>query len=241
MPGGGVLFIATGAIRIEDAGMHGVDTPGDYAVITVTDSGTGISHENLEHIFEPFFTTKEVGRGTGLGLAMVYGIVKQHDGTVTVYSEPNQGTTFRLYFPMLPDEQRKQRSGSARPEMVGGKERILLVEDDADVQSIMKRLLEALGYSVLACGDPDDAIEAFRREAETIDLVLLDIIMPRKSGTAVFDEMVRIKPSVKALFVSGYPADFLHEKGVRLENVRLIMKPVIPQELAANIRSILAS
>lgn len=241
MPGGGVLLIATGTIRIEDAGTHGVDTPGDYAVITVTDSGTGISRKNIEHIFEPFFTTKEVGKGTGLGLAMIYGIVKQHNGTVTVYSELNQGTTFRLYFPMLPTEQQKQRSGSARPEMIGGKERILIVEDDADVQSIMKRLLEALGYSVLACGEPDDAIETFRREAESIDLVLLDIIMPRKSGTAVFDEMVRIKPSVKALFVSGYPADFLHEKGVSLENVRLIMKPVIPQELAASIRSILSS
>ncbi len=151
------------------------------------------------------------------------------------------GTTFRLYLPLLGELREKLETAPAIILQVGGSEMILLVEDDTDVQVSLQRLLEAFGYHVLAFGDSDEAIEAFRGQSDEIDLIILDVIMPGKSGIVVLDEMLRIKPSVKSLFLSGYPADFLRKKGVHADNFNLVMKPVIPAELAARIRAVISA
>lgn len=242
MTHGGELLIETGRMDIQSAQTveYGIEKPGSYAVISVTDSGSGISRKDLVHIFDPFYTTKEVGKGTGLGLAIVFGIIKQHNGTVTVYSEEGKGTTFRIYLP-LHDEQPVDAVQPEHHAIVGGHGLIMLVEDDLMVNTSMQRLLDVLGYEVQAYSEPNEALQAFAQTGAAIDLVILDVIMPGKSGKEVLAEMQRIRPDVKALFISGYPADFLDKKGMLEASFHLLMKPVMPQTLAEKIRDILSA
>jgi len=236
MPKGGKLSITTEtAVLYKD---RGEIKCGSYAVISVSDTGTGMDRETLEHIFEPFYTTKEVGKGTGLGLAIIYGIVKKHDGVITVHSEPDRGTTFNIYRPL---EQSMIREDKAEDQalMLQGTETVLLVEDDAPVRRVTKAILEEYGYGVLEAVDGDDAIQVFRENHDKIRLVLCDLIMPKKNGNETHDDLMKIRPDIKTIFASGYTADILAQKGLQEDDLHFISKPFNPTKLLVKMRAVL--
>jgi PAS domain S-box-containing protein len=238
MPEGGRLTIETEDVAMDHEYIkeHGYGTEGLYAVISVTDSGEGMDKETKGKIFEPFFTTKEVGKGTGLGLAMVYGIVKQHEGYINVYSEPGKGTTFRIYIPLI-----QARVEEIKPEFIQpletGTETILLAEDEPEVRAFTIKLLEEYGYKVIDAVDGEDAIGKFKLHKDAIQLVLLDVIMPNRSGREVYEKIRNVRPDIKVLFTSGYPAD--HINGIIEKGSDFILKPVSPTKLLQKIREML--
>ncbi len=240
MPDGGFLTIETTCQKMDEeyCHYHGFGSPGNYAVISVSDSGCGMSAQLRQRIFEPFFTTKETGKGTGLGLSMAYGIVQQHNGYINVYSEPGNGTTFRIYLPLEPGAEAMpappSETVSAR-----GTETVLLAEDDASVRDLMKTVLCEAGYTVLDAANGSDAVRLFAEHRDEITLVILDVIMPGMNGKAVYDEVRKIKPLVKVLFCSGYASDIIHKKGVLDDGINFISKPVTPQAFLQAVRRII--
>ncbi|MBI5749612.1 MAG: PAS domain S-box protein [Nitrospinae bacterium] len=204
MPDGGDLIMETEVIQMDEEYIknHGYGESGTYALLAVTDSGTGMDEATRQRIFEPFFTTKELGRGTGLGLAMVYGIVKQHNGYINVYSEPQKGTTFKIYLPLIKSE--AAESVGITPDVYpkGGTETVLVAEDDRAVRKLTRSILERFGYKVIMVEDGEDAIEKFMENKEEIQLLLLDVIMPKKNGKEVYEEIKKINPGIKTLFLS---------------------------------------
>jgi len=239
MPDGGILTISTGLIEIGDdfSKSHGYGTTGIYALIAVTDTGMGIDEMTKERIFEPFFTTKEVGRGTGLGLSIVYGIIKQHDGYINVYSELGKGTTFKIYLPVTKEEVEEARI-SAPSTPIGGTETILMAEDDEEVRKFTKAVLEEFGYTVIAAVNGEDAITKFIENKDTIQLLLFDVIMPKKNGIEAYEEIIKINPDIKAIFTSGYSADVIQKKGL-IEGLNFVLKPVGPTKLLRTVKTIL--
>ena len=242
MPEGGYLSVGTDVVMLSQEDFIGEDVfemkPGQYALVRVFDTGSGMSRETIDHIFEPFFTTKEVGKGTGLGLAIVYGVIKQHNGSIHVYSEPGSGTTFKVYLPLVAVQQDRERPAELKhPEK--GHETILLAEDDDMTRELSHLVLEKFGYFVLEAADGEEAVEKFIKYQDRIDLVLLDVIMPKKNGRAVYDEILQIKPDAKALFISGYTADIIHKKGIFESHINFISKPVTPEALARKVREVL--
>ena len=240
MPDGGTLHIETNRIELDDRfiAAHNYGKPGAYAVIAMTDSGSGMDAKTAERIFEPFFTTKEMGRGTGLGLSMVYGIVKQHEGYVNVYTEPGKGSTFKCYLPLASarvSDQSMQRPGPLK----GGSETILLAEDDDALRRLARTVLEEFGYRIIEAVDGEDAIEKFKQHHKSIQLLLLDVIMPKKNGREVYEEAKKLVPGIRTLFVSGYTADIVHKRGILDEGQAFIAKPVSPSELLKKIREVL--
>ena len=240
MHGRGLLLIETARVEFDEQfiRLHPQAKPGVYALLSVTDSGAGMAEDTRERIFDPFFTTKEPGKGTGLGLAVVYGIVKQHSGFIDVYSEPGTGTTFKIYFPLA----ESPRSGGKSKETItprGGTETILVVEDNTEVRVLMRHVLEEFGYHVVEAVDGEDAVAQFERHKDMIRLVVLDVIMPRKSGKEAYDEIKRISPGVRILFTSGYAADMLSRKGIVEEGIDLVSKPVTPMSLLSRVRELL--
>ncbi len=240
MPQGGTLTIETKPVEISDeSGKRRVlAKQGKYASISVTDTGTGMDEKTKEKIFEPFFTTKETGKGTGLGLSIVYGIIKQHNGEITVYSEPGMGTTFRIYFPMIEATVEKNRPQEL-PEARGGNETLLLAEDDAGVRNLNKTILSEAGYTVLEAADGEDAVRIFIENKDVIQLVLLDVIMPKKSGKEVFSRISSEKTNTGVLFMSGYSEHEIFEQGVLQKGQDFITKPATPQELLKKVREII--
>ncbi|MBI5641706.1 MAG: response regulator [Nitrospirae bacterium] len=240
MPRGGVLTITTAVAEVDRELLQTYPymKQGRYSLITVTDTGIGMDEKIRERIFEPFFTTKEVGKGTGLGLAMAYGIVKQHEGYINVSSEPGQGTTFRIYLPLIEAEVENERP-DRHSAMIGGREKILFAEDDGDVRGLTKSVLGEAGYTVVEAVDGEDAISKFAEDAMGIDLLLLDVIMPKKSGMAVYEEVKKARPDVRVLFVSGYTADIIRQKGMLDDGMVFIEKPVEPGVLLKKIREVL--
>jgi two-component system cell cycle sensor histidine kinase/response regulator CckA len=239
MAHGGHLFISTRQVVVEDGSekLYDLPSPGKYALISVTDTGTGIDEKTLESIFEPFFTTKEVGKGTGLGLSIVHGIIKQHNGSVLAGSEPGKGTTFDIYLPLVKGHAVKEELKiSARH--TGGMENLLVVEDDETVRMFMKRILERAGYKVIIAGNGQEAVERFR-EHDDISLVLSDLVMPRKNGREMLDEIKKIKPGIKAVFISGYAADVMHSKGILEKDIDFMTKPFLKADLLRKIRDML--
>jgi len=239
MPKGGVLTIATGAIQVPP---HIVVTSqpkssGGYALISVADTGTGIDEETKEKIFDPFFTTKEVGKGTGLGLSMIYGIVKQHDGYIEVKSAVGKGTTFNIYLPLIDSTFEKQKEKTSRP-LKRGTETILVADDDPAVASLVKKILEEFGYKVLEARDGENAIEQFLKHKDDIHFLLLDVIMPKKNGKEAYEAIRKIKPEIKAVFISGYSAEIIDEQAI-IAGLHFIGKPVSPEELLFKIREVL--
>jgi signal transduction histidine kinase len=240
MPDGGQLGIAARNESItpgycED---HPWATPGDYVVIDVSDTGCGMSREHQAQIFDPFFTTKEEGKGTGLGLATVHGIVNQHDGMIHVYSELGEGTTFKVYLPATDEAiTTKQTPPPSRPS--SGDETILVAEDDDAIRRLLERLLGREGYHVLAAADGAEAIELFDGHADTIALVLLDAVMPKNSGKEVHDHIVGCGRDTKVLFSSGYTPNGIHVGFALTEGMRLIQKPYDPADLLRTIRDYL--
>ena len=240
MPGGGVLTLETERVDAdgEFARTRGLPRPGAYALITVTDTGTGMDAATLEKMFEPFFTTKEVGKGTGLGLSNAYGTIKQHNGTIEVSSEPGRGTAFRIYLPAIQTvaEDMESSAPAAPPR---GAETVLLAEDDRTVRTMTHSILQRFGYTVIEAVDGEDAVRTFTQHREAIDLVILDIMMPRKDGKAAYDEIAKIRPDVKVLFTSGHAAEVIQAKGLPERGAALLPKPATPAELLKKVREVL--
>jgi PAS domain S-box-containing protein len=239
MPNGGTLTIVTRVSQFDeaDARIHGLERPGTYVRLTVSDTGCGMDEKTLARIFDPFFTTKEVGKGTGLGLASVYGIVKQHEGHITVKSQVFAGTTFDIYLPGA--ESGRKESPPPDGQVRGGSETILVLEDDRDVRGMLGTILSGQGYTTLEASHGDEAIRIFTEHKDEIALVILDVVMPGRSGKAVLDEMRRTHPSVKAVFISGYTGDVIIDKGIRSESADFLQKPVSVATLLAKVREVL--
>jgi CheY-like chemotaxis protein len=240
MPHGGRLTLGTECVEIEEAFIqyYGYGKLGLYALISVSDTGEGMSKETAEKVFEPFFTTKETGKGTGLGLAVVYGIVKQHNGYINVYSEPGEGTTFNIYLPAV--ESKEEVNIKVMDSLPSNAtETILVAEDNEKLRKLSETILSQQGYKVILAPDGQEAIEKFIENKERIHLILLDMIMPKKSGKEVYDEILIIKPDMKVIFVSGYTADRIDKESLRGDNVDFIFKPVQPKHLLRKIREML--
>jgi PAS domain S-box-containing protein len=241
MPNGGHLKIEVKLAEINRAlvASYGYGEIGKYALISVSDTGLGMDTATKEKIFDPFFTTKEVGKGTGLGLSIVYGIVKQHNGYINVESEPGRGTTFHIYLPIVKMKEEKIESETISTR--GGSETILIGEDNASVRQLAKEVLEQFGYSVIEARDGEDAIGKFEQSASDIDLVILDVVMPKKNGREVYEAIKMIKPQIKVFFMSGYTADILSDKGMHEEKLDYTPKPISPQEFLVKVRAVLDS
>ena len=240
MPGGGRLDIGTEKIELDEEFVrtHGYGRAGTFVRISVSDTGTGIDKHLLERIFEPFYTTKEVGKGTGLGLSIVYGIIKQHNGYINAYSEPGEGTVFKIYLPAIEgDAGSMEKLEMTAPSR--GTETVLLAEDEPMVREIARSILEEFGYKVVEAEDGADAIEKFRVKGSEIKLLILDVIMPRKNGREVYDEIKKMRPDVEALFMSGYTDDILGGKGIIEEKLGYISKPLVQNVFLRKVREIL--
>lgn len=243
MPKGGVFTIATSETELnrEFITAQGYGIPGKYGLITVTDTGTGIDDETKQRIFDPFFTTKEVGKGTGLGLSIVYGIIKQHDGYINIYSEPGAGTTFKIYLPISTNKMEEiTEEKILTPEYLQkGSETILVAEDSDTVRELIKFTLGRQGYTVIEAVNGEDAVNKFIANKDNIQLLLFDIIMPKKNGQEAYDVIKELKPDVRALFISGYSYDIIREKALIGEDLPLISKPVSPVVLLQRVRDAL--
>jgi len=239
MEGKGCLIIGTGRIHIDRdfVKLHGYGRPGDFALLTVSDTGAGMSETVRDKIFEPFFTTKQAGSGTGLGLSIVYGIVKQHDGYINVYSEPGHGTTFNIYLPL--GQGAHASKPQEQPQLLGGSETVLLAEDDQSVRSLVRNVLATQGYRVIEAGNGEEALELFRVHREEVDLLLLDVVMPKKNGKETFLEIAALRPGIKAVFISGYTADIIDKNGLADHGLHLVNKPLLPSQLLGKIREVL--
>jgi CheY-like chemotaxis protein len=243
MPNGGRLLIETRRCAIDDTfiAAHGYGKPGAYVLISVSDTGSGMDEQTKQKIFEPFFTTKEVGKGTGLGLALVYGTVKKHEGFITVYSEPGRGTTFKIYLPLTdqPSEEPAKTSAFEPVYAAGGSETILIAEDDEAIRTMETSILTNAGYNIIAAVDGMDAIRKYTEHKDSIRLALLDVIMPKKNGQDVYKEIAPFALGLKVIFMSGYTEGVFDSGELRGKDVSFLLKPVSPEELLRKIRSVL--
>jgi len=239
MPEGGRLsFAAVNLSLAEPKAEHPGVEPGEYVLLTVSDTGVGVEEEDLKHIFEPFFTTKETGQGTGLGLAMVYGIVRNHHGYIDCESRPGEGTTFRIYLPVIETEDTLAFNGSVEAPK-GGTETILLVDDEAAVLDLGEKILTTFGYTVRTAGDGESALEIYRGDRDRIDMVVLDMIMPGMGGKKCLKEMIRIDADVKVLIASGFSSGGTTREVVEAGAKGLIRKPYTVNQLLRVIRATL--
>jgi PAS domain S-box-containing protein len=241
MPSGGKLIIETANVELDDvyARSHIAVTPGRYVILSVTDTGVGMTPEVKERIFEPFFTTKEKGKGTGLGLSTAYGIVKQSGGNIWVYSEPGKGTTFKIYLPRvdeLPEEMRKKEIGGEIP---FGSETILVVEDEEVVRKLAVKILEKQGYKVLEASNGVDASAICERRKEPIHLILTDVVMPGMNGHQLVEQFRQVFQDFKVLYMSGYTDNTIVHHGVLKKGINYIQKPFTPDALARKVREVL--
>jgi PAS domain S-box-containing protein len=242
MPGGGLISISTESIMVREKEMlflHDLKTSGEYAVLSVSDTGGGMNEEVQQRIFEPFYSSKATGKGTGLGLSIVHGIIKQHNGDISVYSEPGKGTTFKVYLPLFKGVVENREAATQAP-AVGGKETILLGEDDQNVRQWINDVLTMAGYTVIEAEDGEAVVNKFSG-ADHIDLVVLDVVMPKKNGKEVVEEIQKTHPDVNVLFMSGYTADIIHHKGLADKGINFISKPMQQDNLLRKIREVLES
>ncbi len=242
MPDRGTLIIKTEPVELdrEFIASHGYGEQGKYALISVIDTGIGMDEKTRERIFEPFFTTKEVGKGTGLGLAIVYGIIKQHKGVITCYSEPDKGTTFKIYLPMIKSELREIKEIEI-PGLTIATETMLLAEDEVEIRGLTKQILKGAGYNVIEAVDGEDAVNNFIKNKDKIDILLFDMIMPKMNGKEAYDRIKKIEPDIKILLTSGYPADFINKDGIYETGMNFISKPISPTALLKKVREVLNS
>src|SRR5438094_6696617 len=239
MPHGGRLSIETANVDMDESYVRGhpVAHPGPYVMLAVSDTGTGMDAATQARIFEPFFTTKEAGKGTGLGLATVYGIVRQSSGFIWVYSEPGHGTSFKIYLPRVVDA--VARAGAPAPQVVGGSETVLVVEDVAAVRAVTRQMLERQGYCVLEAANGATALSLARQHQSAIHLLVTDVVMPEVSGRELADQLVQPRPDMKVLFMSGYTDDAVVRHGILQEGIAYLQKPFTPDTLARKVRAVL--
>ena len=240
MPDGGTLHIETTNVFLDQSyeDEHPEVRPGPHVMLAVTDTGCGISPEVRSKIFEPFFTTKEVGKGTGLGLATVYGMVKQGGGWIWVYSEPGRGTTFKIYLPRT-DEPLSSITRVVSVDL-RGRETVLVVEDQIEVRTLAVAGLTAFGYQVLAAGTGKEALAFCHDFTGNLDVVVTDVVMPDMNGREVAEQVALLQPKSRIIFMSGYTADVIAHRGVLDTGVEYLQKPFTPESLARKIREILA-
>lgn len=246
MPEGGQLTIETSNVTLDENYQHHYPyaQPGKYVELQVSDSGSGMDERIKAHIFEPFFTTKQVGKGTGLGLSMAYGIVKQHDGYINVYSEPGHGTTFKIYLPVT-DSAVEATEVIVEPEVLGGNETILLAEDDEGLRNLASDVLDQLGYTVLLAKDGEEAVQMFTKNCERIDLLLLDVMMPRLGGPEAYEKMRQIGGTIPLIFMTGYCSDLVKSRflkqnfSIEALGADVIQKPYNIDGLGRKIREVL--
>jgi CheY-like chemotaxis protein len=242
MPTGGELTIQTSNVDLDQAyvDQHLELSPGPYVQLTVADTGVGLDAETQSHIFEPFFTTKEMGEGTGLGLSTVYGIIRQNKGSVWVYSEVGQGTTFKIYLPRVVDEVGQVMT--PRPVSVAsleGTETILLVEDEPNVRRVARKFLQKQGYTVLETSHPKQALPICQAHDGEIDLLITDVIMPDMSGRELAEHLGRVYAGLKVLYISGYANEALNQRGLLGTGIAFLEKPFSSKALARSVREAL--
>jgi CheY-like chemotaxis protein len=241
MPNGGALKIHTGTETVGEAfARQNLEaTAGSFAWLEVTDTGSGISPENLSKVFEPFFTTKEPGKGTGLGLATVYGIVKQHHGWITLQSQVNRGTTFKIYLPTAGGARNSTQAAHAAGKIEGGTETILLVEEQSVVCALVRNVLESYGYQVLEASSSVESLELWEKHEGQVDLLLTDFTLPGKMSGRELAKALRAKnPNLKVAFTSGFAAEIV---GQEVGDFAILQKPYAPRALAKSIRRLLDS
>jgi PAS domain S-box-containing protein len=241
MPSGGRLTIATSNAHLsaETSSRAAGGADGDFVLLSVTDSGTGMTREVQQRVFDPFFTTKEQGRGTGLGLSTVYGIVQQSGGQISVHSEPGQGTTFKVFFPQLPTAPEERAQQAEKKETPGGTETVLVVEDDANLRALAVRVLRKRGYEVLAANGGVEALEIASDPRTSIDVVVSDIVMPDMNGRALVEKLVQLRPGLGFLLMSGHTDDDVVKRGVSKGETPFLQKPFTPEQLARKVREVI--
>lgn len=241
MPDGGSLIIETHAVTLDEqyCSLHVLARPGRYSMLSVTDTGTGMDAATQERIFEPFFTSKELGKGTGLGLATVYGIVTQHQGFVHVYSELKMGSTFRIYLPatVLPEKMLSPAEDSQK--VRGGSETILVAQDHEGLRELARETLSNLGYKVLLATDGQEAVQLFRSNSDRTHLMLLDVMLPKLSGLEVFSQIRAEKPEMPVIFATGHSSDIPLLDAVQQQGLPILQKPYTPRDLGRKVREML--
>jgi two-component system, cell cycle sensor histidine kinase and response regulator CckA len=242
MPEGGKLVIETANIYLDEeyCSQHTNVIPGNYVTLAISDTGCGISHDVKQHIFEPFFTTKSLGHGTGLGLATTFGTVRQAGGSIEVYSEPDQGTSFKIYLPRVEAQAEQVIQEKPDANISCGTETVLIVEDETSVRELALRILRHLGYNVLSASNGGEALILTEKHRETIDLLMTDVVMPGMNGRELAERLLRIQPGMKVLFTSGYTENVIVHHGIVEDNLNFIGKPYSMQALALKIREVLA-
>jgi CheY-like chemotaxis protein len=243
MPSGGQLILETANVKLteEYSWRHVSVRPGDYVMLSVTDTGSGMDAETLSHIFEPFFTTKGVGKGTGLGLSTVYGIIQQSGGHIGVHSEPGQGTTFKIYLPIVEEPVEAAESRSWLMETPRGVETVLVVEDEEMVRNLACLTLRMKGYKVLEATDGKEALRACEYDNTPIHLLLSDVVMPRMSGRELARKLIQIRPTMKILYMSGYTDNAVSHHGILDAGLEYLQKPFSPEGLIRRVREVLDS
>jgi PAS domain S-box-containing protein len=243
MPAGGKLVFETDSVTLDEDYCRSQKelSPGEYVLLVVTDNGHGMTPEVREKIFDPFFTTKAKGAGTGLGLSTVYGIVKQLNGHIFVYSEIGQGTTFKIYFPEIQEAEKETVQDSLSSGDLQGEETILVVDDEASIRNLIRDTLQPLGYRVLEADSDEAALKWGRKPDLKVDLLLTDVVMPGMGGRKLADSLQKMMPDMSVLFMSGYTDEVIAQQGVLAPGTQFINKPLIPSILAKKIRDILNS
>ena len=241
MPDGGRLHITTSNTELstDHTHRHLEAAPGKYVMVAVSDTGTGMTREVQQRVFEPFFTTKGQGKGTGLGLSTVYGIVKQSGGDVWIYSEPGKGTTFKVYFPRVSNEEEDILERDGEQEVKGGNETVLIVEDDAALRALSARILEGSGYTVLLARNGVEALAIAAGHTGPIDLVATDVVMPKMNGRPLVEKLLETREEMGVLFMSGYTDDEVMRRGVIDGGTAFLQKPFTPAQFARKVRNVL--
>src|SRR3989449_4023722 len=243
MPTGGRLTIEVANVDMDEAYVrgHAPASPGRYVMLAISDTGIGMDEQTKARIFEPFFTTKEAGKGTGLGLATVYGIVKQSGGLIWVYSEPGHGTGFKVCLPRAREPAEPAAASTAGAEPRGGTETVLVVEDAPSVRMVTRQVLERFGYVVLEAPDGETALRLAAKHHGPIHLLLTDVVMPGLSGRQLAEQLAQLRPDIKTLFASGYAANAIAHHGILDSGIAYLPKPFTPETLARRVREVLDS
>ena len=241
MPGGGEIIIETAEVELDElySDKHIEIKPGQYVLLTISDTGEGMDEEVMSKIFDPFFTTKELGKGTGLGLATVYGIVKQHDGYIYVYSEKNKGTTFKIYLPASNKSVEETESKSITKPLSQGKETILIVDDKTSIRRLIVETLKPLGYNCLQAASGKEAINVLHEYEGEVNLLLTDVVMPYMNGRELAETIRKERPDIKIIFMSGYTENIIAHHGVLEQGINYISKPITPVALTQKIKTVL--